>query len=168
MTRFYSLLLGTVAVFTALPAYADIHGYKAATLFTSGLTTEKAATRLTTRGEAEVRGREAEGEAPRGMDGPGDDDGRGRGMDDGPNHDVGDDHGSGGHGADDGPDHDLNDDHGGDRDDSSSDDSSSDDSNDDNSGSGSDDDNSGSDDDNSGSGGGDDDSGGDDHGSDHD
>lgn len=32
--------------------------------------------------------------------------------DDGPLHDLYDDHGSGGHGSDDGPDHDLNDDHG--------------------------------------------------------
>lgn len=37
--------------------------------------------------------------------------GRGRGADDGPGHDVGDDHGGGG--ADDGPDHDAGDDHGG-------------------------------------------------------
>lgn len=39
--------------------------------------------------------------------------GRGRGADDGPGHDIGDDHGRGGHGADDGPDHDMGDDHGG-------------------------------------------------------
>jgi hypothetical protein len=35
-----------------------------------------------------------------------------RAGDDGPGHDVGDDHGAGGHGADDGPGHDVGDDHG--------------------------------------------------------
>lgn len=54
-----------------------------------------------------------------------DDNGRGRGSDDGINHDINDDHGRG-RGSDDGINHDVNDDHGGRRDDnSSSDDNSS-------------------------------------------
>lgn len=75
-----------------------------------------------------------------------------------------DDHGSGGHGADDGPGHDVGDDHGGDRDDSSSDDGPDHDAGDDHGGDRDDDD---SDDDSSGSGKGGN-GGGNDDGADHD